>query len=264
MKSQFPQSAKFRRVLLSNDDGIDAPGMRVLEDIAAEIADEVWVVAPAGDKSGISRAISLHDPLRLIERGPRRFAVPGTPSDSVILGLRLVLKDHPPDLVLSGVNRGANIGQEIGFSGTVSAALTARMMGLRAVALSQAFRDRDAVKWHTAKAGALSFFEWIAQQGGVPANTVLNVNMPDVEPDELAGIDFTRQGPGAALSVEVETREDLRGGRYHWLSFRREPTPQPDDSDYGALRRQAISVTPVGFDVTDMRALDQLRAKAER
>ena len=138
------------RVMLTNDDGIDAPGMRVLEEIAAQIAHEVWVVAPEHDQSGQSHAISLHHALRISERGERRFGVTGTPGDCAAIGLCHLMKDAPPQLVLSGVNRGLNLGMETVFSGTVGGAMTAMMLGVPALALSQAFINRDAVPWDTA------------------------------------------------------------------------------------------------------------------
>ena len=138
------------RVLLTNDDGIDAPGMAVLEEVARELAREVWVVAPEHDQSGTSHSVSLHAPLRLSRRGERRFGVAGTPGDCVVMAVRHLMVDAPPDLVLSGVNRGANLGVETVFSGTVGAAMTALLLGLPAIALSQAFSQREPVRWERA------------------------------------------------------------------------------------------------------------------
>lgn len=138
------------RVLITNDDGIDAPGLAVLEAVAETLAREVWVVAPEHDQSGVSHSISLHAPLRVRRRGDRRFSVTGTPADCVIVGSRHVLP-APPDLVLSGINRGANLGVETVFSGTVGGAMAGLLLGLPSIALSQAFSDRDAVRWETAR-----------------------------------------------------------------------------------------------------------------
>ncbi|QJE73060.1 5'/3'-nucleotidase SurE [Aerophototrophica crusticola] len=248
------QAPRFARALLTNDDGIDAPGLAVLAEAAAQLAEEVWVVAPEHDQSGVSRAVSLHNPLRVIPRGERRFAVTGTPSDCVILGVRHIMAENPPDIVLSGVNRGANIADELSYSGTVSAALAARLFGIPAYAFSQAFRDRKNVRWQT----ALSLIHQVVERFGKP-ETVLNVNFPDVEPDQVTGLDITRQGGGSLLGVDVETRTDTRGLTYHWLGFRRSPGEQADDTDIAALRRHRISVTPVGFDQTDRKVFDALR-----
>jgi len=251
---------RFARALLTNDDGIDAPGMTVLAEAAAALAEEVWVVAPEHDQSGTSRSISLHDPLRIRQRDARRFAVTGTPSDCAILAIRHLMAGTPPDIVLSGVNRGANIGHEVAYSGTVSAALTARMLGVPALAFSQAFRDRDHLRWHTAQSLIPSALDWLEAMGEW-RDTVFNINFPDVEPEEIAGIALTRQGQGTLLDVDVEARRDTRGGDYFWLNFRRHPAEQADDTDIAALRRREISVTPVGSDLTEREALARLRSR---
>lgn len=248
------QAPRFARALLTNDDGIDAPGLAILAEAAATLAEEVWVVAPEHDQSGVSRAVSLHDPLRVFPRGERRFAVSGTPSDCVILGVRHILADSPPDIVLSGVNRGANIADELSYSGTVSAALAAKLFGIPAYAFSQAFRDRKNVRWQT----ALSLIPQVVARFGKPGS-VLNVNFPDVDAGDVTGLEVTRQGGGSLMGVEVETRTDTRGLTYHWLGFRRSPGEQAEDTDIAALRRQRVSVTPVGFDQTDFKALEALR-----
>ena len=144
--------SKVPRVLLTNDDGIDAPGLAVLEAVAAELAHEVWVVAPEHDQSGTSHSISLHSPLRVSRQGERRFGVAGTPGDCVVMGVRHLMRDTPPTLILSGINRGGNLGVETMFSGTVGAAMTGLLLGLPSFALSQTFSNRDNVRWDTARA----------------------------------------------------------------------------------------------------------------
>lgn len=258
---QAPVAPLFQRALLTNDDGIDAPGLEALVRAVTPLAAEVWVVAPEHDQSGVSRAISLHAPLRLQERGLRRYAVTGTPSDCVVVALRHVLRDTPPDIVFSGINRGGNLAEEVGYSGTVSAALMARLSGVPAYAVSQAWRDRDNIRWHTAVAG----LEAVIRRFGTAPDSVLNVNFPDVEPEEVAGIALTRQGEAGTLTLDVDTREDTRGFAYYWLSMRRATArPLAEDSDIAALRRREISVTPVGFDLTDMAALARLRGYQTR
>lgn len=245
----------FNRALLTNDDGVDAPGMAALVEAVTPLAREVWIVAPEHDQSGVSRSISLHAPLRLTERGPRRFAVSGTPSDSVVVALRHVLRDNPPDIVFSGINRGANLAEEVGYSGTVSAALMARLCGVPAYAVSQAWRDRNHVRWHTAISGLAG----IVRRFGTAPSSVLNVNFPDAEPAELTGVTVTRQAEPGGLAMDVDTREDTRGFAYHWLSIRRHPGQGADDTDIAALRRKEVSVTPIGFDQTDAALLAALR-----
>ncbi|MFV3128477.1 5'/3'-nucleotidase SurE [Niveispirillum sp. KHB5.9] len=252
---QAPDAPLFNRALLTNDDGVDASGLAALVEAVTPLAREVWIVAPEHDQSGVSRALSLHAPLRLFDRGFRRYAVSGTPSDCVIVALRHVLRDNPPDIVFSGINRGANLAEEVGYSGTVSAALMAQLSGVPAYAVSQAWRDRNNVRWHT----AISGLDAVVRRFGAPTS-VLNVNFPDVEPEEVTGLSVTRQGPPGTMALDVDTREDTRGFPYHWLSMRRSPArPGGDDTDVAALRRREVSVTPIGFDMTDVAALARLQ-----
>ncbi|MFV3075751.1 5'/3'-nucleotidase SurE [Niveispirillum fermenti] len=253
---QAPASPLFTRALLTNDDGIDAPGMAALVEAVTPLAREVWVVAPEHDQSGVSRALSLHAPLRLQERGYRRYAVSGTPSDCVVVALRHVLRDQPPDIVFSGINRGANMGEEVGYSGTVSAALMARLCGVPAYAVSQAWRDRRHIRWHN----AITHLAAVVERFGTAPQSVLNVNFPDVEPEEVAGIAVTRQAGPGSMVLDVDTREDTRGFPYHWLSIRRQPGQGGEGSDIDALRQRRISVTPLGFDLTDPVVLSALAA----
>jgi 5'-nucleotidase len=238
------------RVLLTNDDGIDAPGLAVLEQVALLLAREVWIVAPAQDQSGTSHSISLHAPLRVARLGERRFAVMGTPGDCAVMAIRHLMRDAPPDLVLSGVNRGANLGIETVFSGTVGAAMTAMLLGCPAIALSQAFTDRTAVRWETAQrhAGGVIGQLWPAIAGR-PA--CLNVNFPDASPDVAGPLTLTRQGAGVVQGIEVDSRSDLRGGDYHWLHFRRGPRANPPDAESVHVGMGRITVTPLRFERTD-------------
>nr|WP_294501389.1 5'/3'-nucleotidase SurE [uncultured Rhodopila sp.] len=241
------------RVMLTNDDGIDAPGMQVLEEIAAQIAREVWIVAPEHDQSGQSHAISLHHALRISVRGERRFGVTGTPGDCAALGLCHIMKDAPPQLVLSGVNRGLNLGLETVFSGTVGGAMTAMMLGVPALALSQAFSKRDAVPWDTARSlGVETVLRLLAIGWGKGA--VLNVNFPPIQAAQAGPMTLARQGEGLVAGMDVETRIDPRGMEYHWLNFRRGNIPQGPESDYSALKAGKIVVTPLRYDRTDDEA----------
>jgi 5'-nucleotidase len=238
------------RVLLTNDDGVDAPGLAVLERVAAELAGEVWVVAPAHDQSGTSHSISLHSPLRLARLGDRRFSVVGTPGDCTVMAVRHLMREDPPDLVLSGVNRGANLGIETVFSGTVGAAMTAMLLGLPAIALSQAFGDRHAVPWDTARAHATAVIERLwPVVAGRPA--CLNVNFPDVPAERAGPLTLARQGVGLVQGIDVASRTDLRGGDYHWLNFRRGPRDDPPDAEGVLVAAGRITVTPLRFERTD-------------
>jgi 5'-nucleotidase len=251
------------RVLLTNDDGIDAPGLAVLEEIAVQLAREVWVVAPEHDQSGQSHAISLHHALRLTERGKRRWGVTGTPGDCAAMGICHLMKDAPPQLVLSGVNRGLNLGLETVFSGTVGGAMTAMMLGVPAIALSQAFTDRTNPPWDTARTLGADVVRRLWELGW-GENACLNVNFPPVPPEQAGPMTLARQGVGMVAGMNVDTRVDPRGLVYHWLNFRRGDRPQGPESDYSALRAGKIVVTPLRYDRTDDEAYADLATKLPR
>ncbi len=258
----MPASSAFQgkipRVLLTNDDGIDAPGLAALEAAAADIADEVWVVAPEHDQSGTSHSISLHSPLRVSQRGERRFGVLGTPGDCVVMGVRHLMKDAPT-LVLSGINRGGNLGTETMFSGTVGAAMTGLLLGLPSIAMSQTFTDRDNVRWDTARAlapGVIRSLHAISHA----APMCFNVNLPDVDAASAGPLTPTRQGVGLVNGIEVLPQIDPRGLPYHWLRFQRSARDNAADSEAAVVQSGRISVTPLQFERTDERAFAVLAA----
>jgi 5'-nucleotidase len=259
--SSFPPILE--RVLLTNDDGIDAPGLAVLEEVAATLAREVWVVAPEHDQSGTSHSISLHAPLRFSRRGHRRFGVSGTPGDCVIMAVRQIMGDAPPEIVLSGVNRGANLGVETVFSGTVGAAMTGMLLGIPSIALSQAFMDRDAVRWETARALAPDVIRRLLAAGW-NKQACLNVNFPDVPPDMAGPLTRSRQGAGLVRNINVVPRIDPRGLTYHWLQFDREPREEHADSETAVVASGRIAVTPLQFERTNETAFAELSANLER
>lgn len=248
---------RIERVLLTNDDGIDAPGLRVLEEVAASIAGEVWVVAPEHDRSGTSHSISLHAPLRLNELGARRYSVSGTPGDCVVMAVRHLMADAPPTLVLSGINRGANLGVETVFSGTVGAAMTALLLGYPAIALSQAFTDREALRWATARKLAPGVIQQLWNVGW-NANACLNVNFPDVPAEDAGPATFTRQGAGLVRNIDAIPRIDPRGYTYFWLQFNRQPFEDAPESETSAIARGRVSVTPLQFERTNQAVYTDL------
>ncbi len=248
------------RLLLTNDDGIEAPGLAVLERIARALAGEVWVVAPEHDQSGVSHAVSLHHPIRVTERGPRRYAITGTPGDCAVMGVCHLMAGAPPDLLLCGVNRGANLGMETVFSGTVGGAMTGMMLGIPSIALSQAWTDRLHVRWQTAEALGPGVVRQLLAIGWGEA-TCLNVNFPDLPAAEVGPLTLARQGIGLIQGMHVETRTDPRGMTYHWIAFRRGPREQGPESDIDALQAGRIVVTPLRYDRTDEEAYRML-AKA--
>ncbi|WP_084596311.1 5'/3'-nucleotidase SurE [Pseudomonas massiliensis] len=235
-------------VLLTNDDGIDAPGLATLEAVANDLGVEVWVVAPDHDQSGVSHALSLHQPLRVTNRGSRRFSVSGTPGDCVAMAI-CELMPARPQLVLSGINKGANLGRETAFSGTVGAAMAALLMGLPAIALSQAFTRRDAVRWETARQLAPGVIRqlWAARWS---PDACLNVNFPDVPADQAGPLQVTCQGRGRMHGLQVTGRTDLREQAYYWLNIKRDDTPDAPDSETAVLAGGGIAVTPLHFERT--------------
>ena len=242
------------RILCTNDDGIHAPGLKVVEQIARALSGDVWVVAPELDQSGVSHSLSLNDPLRLREVGPRHFAVRGTPTDCVIMGARHILGDKMPDVVLSGVNRGRNVAEDVVYSGTIAGALEGTILGLPSFALSQEFSlaTRDKPLWET----ALKFGPEILQKvikSGVPKNTVININFPACTPEEVRGVLVTRQGKRNLGFLKIDQRSDGRGNPYFWIGFERAAmmdTPA-EGTDLAALASNCVSVTPLRLDRTD-------------
>lgn len=246
------------RVLLTNDDGIDAPGLAVLEQIAATLANEVWVVAPEHDQSGTSHSISLHQPLRYSRRGERRYGISGTPGDCVVMAVRHLMQDGLPDLILSGVNRGANLGVETVFSGTVGAAMTGMLFGIPSIALSQTFSDPAAVRWDTARHLAPDVIRTL-YAAGWDIHACINVNFPNVAPADAGPLTLTRQGVGLVKGINVVPRTDPRGLVYHWLQFHREAVENAPDTETAVVAAGAVAVTPLRFERTNEDALAHLR-----
>jgi 5'-nucleotidase len=253
------QQPKVPRVLLTNDDGIDAPGLAVLEAVASELANEVWVVAPEHDQSGTSHSISLHSPLRVSRQGERRFGVVGTPGDCVVMAVRHLMRDTPPTLVLSGINRGGNLGVETMFSGTVGAAMTGLLLGLPSIALSQTFRDRENVRWDTARALAPGVIRQLFDIEH-DAPVCLNVNFPDIDASAAGPLTPTKQGVGLVEGIDVLPHVDPRGLEYHWLRFQRGPRENAPDSETAVVASGRVSVTPLYFDRTDENTFAKLAA----
>ena len=248
------------RILLSNDDGIHAPGLGVLEAIAATLSDDVWIVAPEVERSGMGRAITLTDPIRIRQISEKRFACSGTPTDCVLLGIGEIMKSARPDLVLSGVNRGQNLAEDTSVSGTVAVAMQAMQMGVPAIAMSQAmnFRTGEAIPWQTAaEHGSGVITKLLAQKW--PANVVINVNFPDCLPQDVTGTEVTFQGVRDEAVNHVDRRDDLRGNAYYWIGYHGKLSKPPRGSDLRAIYDNRISITPLHLDMTEHRALDALK-----
>lgn len=240
------------RILCTNDDGIHAPGLKVLEAIARELSDDVWVVAPETDQSGVAHSLSLNDPLRLREISNRHFAVKGTPTDCVIMGVRELMREHKPDLILSGVNRGQNAAEDVTYSGTVAGAIEGTLLGIPSIALSQAYGagSRNNLKWHCAEHHGPKVVRKILD-AGIDKGILVNVNFPDAEPDEVQGVSVVNQGQRTQELLRLDARFDGRGNPYYWIAFERTPFTPGNGTDLWALAQKRIAVTPLRIDMTD-------------
>ena len=247
------------RILLTNDDGIDAPGLEALEHIARSVSDDVWVVAPLTEQSGMSRALTLNAPLRVTNRGEKRFAVDGTPTDCVHMALHGLIDGAGPDLILSGVNSGQNIAEDVTFSGTVAGAMQGTQLGVRSIAFSMAygFEGRAAIRWQTAKAHGPHVLKALLDAPW-SENTLINVNFPDRDPDDVAGTEVTVQGMRDHNILHAEKRTDLRGKDYYWLGFKGKLSNPPVGTDLRAIYEGRISITPLHLDLTNYEARERL------
>ena len=250
------------RILLTNDDGINAPGLNVLERIARKLSDDVWICAPSEEQSGAGHSLTLTKPIRMHKHAERRFSVAGTPTDSVTMALKKVLPE-PPDLILSGVNRGANLGDDVTYSGTVSAAIEGALAGIRSIALSQVYSKEgmaDSVPFDAAEAWGERVIRQLIDTPFTP-RTLINVNFPPLTAGEVKGVRAVRQGFHDYARGSVVEGKDPRGYRYYWFGlYGIEHTPG-HDSDLEAIGDGYISVTPLHLDLTHDASMAALKAK---
>jgi 5'-nucleotidase len=250
-----------RRILLSNDDGIGAHGLIVLERIARALTDDVWIVAPAVERSGAGHSLTLHEPLRPVKVADRRYTVSGTPTDAVMVAINHIMKDHPPDLVLSGVNMGGNLGEDVHYSGTVAAAMEGTLLGVPAIALSQQLSDLERVPWATAERYGPDLIRRIwalmSDKASWDENVLININFPDCAPEAVKGVVAARQGKHK-VGDDLIFRTDPRGRPYLWIGMRRASDRSPDGTDLKVLDDGYIAVTPLNVDLTHRETLDAL------
>lgn len=244
------------RILITNDDGYRAEGIKLLEDIARQLTDDVWVIAPAEQQSGKGHALTYRDPLRLKQLAEQRYCVNGTPTDCMIIGLRKLLRDTPPDFVLSGINNGENVAESITQSGTIGAAMEAVLHGIPAIALSQVTMESYPADWSVTKAHGLETLRHILKQTWDP-NTLLNVNFPHTSPDQVAGIRVCRHGRRSEMGGMIEGI-DPRGKPYYWVGVLHKETDPPEDTDLWGIINGYITVTPIGMDLTNYHNVGEL------
>ena len=247
------------RILVTNDDGIHAPGLAALEQVAGSLSSDVWIVAPETEQSGKSHSLSLSDPLRMRSVDDRRVAVDGTPADCVILAVRKIMP-APPDLVLSGINRGQNMADDVTYSGTIAAAMEGTSLGLKSIALSQVFgkSQRDDIEWTVAATYGPKILRLLSTADLGPG-VLLNVNFPDCRAGEVRGVEVTRQGKRDQSLLLVDERIDTRGRAYYWLGFKREQTDPAPGTDLHAIGNRLISVTPLHMNLTQIESMEALR-----
>jgi len=239
------------KILLTNDDGVNAKGMSILREIALQLSDDVWICAPHNEQSATSRKVSLHEPVRLRKLEDKVYSVSGTPTDSVIVALKALMSDSPPDLILSGVNRGQNLAEDVTFSGTVAGAFQGMQMGVPSMALSLArgFQDAQSLPWDTVLSHGPATIEMLLEKGWAP-NVVLNVNFPDTAPDAVKGLQYTRQGHRDYEMSGVDRRRHPRGWEYLWMTYGAQKSNPPDGTDLRAIYDGYISVTPLHINLT--------------
>ena len=247
------------KILLTNDDGINAPGLAVLERIAAILSDDIWICAPAEEQSGAGHSLTLSRPVRLRRHDERRFSVSGTPTDAVMLGMSEVM-DGKPDLILSGVNRGANLGDDVTYSGTVSAAIEGALAGIRSIALSQVYAREgmgDTVPFAAAEAWGARVLRPLVDMPFAP-RTLVNINFPALPAAEVKGVRVARQGFHDYSRGSIVKGTDPRGYPYYWFGLHGVEQTPGHESDLEAIADGYVAVTPLHVDLTHDHSLARL------
>ena len=244
------------RILLSNDDGINAPGLKTLETIARQLTDDVWIVAPELDQSGAAHSLTLRDPLRAREISDKKYALSGTPTDCVLFAVNHLLKDKKPDLVLSGINHGANLAEDITYSGTVAAAMEGSLLHIPSIAISLCVNKGHPAKWSTAEKHIPDILSHLIKTQLDPY-TLININVPDVIAPSVKGIRVTRQGQRTYLD-ELHECVDPRGKKYYWVGIVNHDGSGESGTDLDAIANGFISITPLSLDFTHEKSLTKL------
>jgi 5'-nucleotidase len=240
------------RILLTNDDGIHAPGLKVLEEIARALSDDIWIVAPAEEQSAAGHSLTISRPLRLRQLAETTYSVSGTPTDAVMMAVGHLMRERRPDLILSGVNRGANLAEDVTYSGTVSAAMEGAIMGVRSIALSQVYgKDGvgDSVSFDAASGWGERVVRALLAQPARP-KTLINVNFPAIPAAQVKGIRAARQGFHDVERNRIVPCVDPRGYPYYWFGLDHSDAV-PAGSDLEACAQGYVTVTPLQFDLTD-------------
>jgi 5'-nucleotidase len=255
--SAMPLDLAQSRILLSNDDGIDAPGLKVLERIARALSKDVWIVAPEREQSGAGHSLTLRQPLRIRKLGPKRFAVDGTPTDCVLLAVNEIMGARRPTLLLSGINHGGNMGEDMTYSGTVAAAMEGTLIEVPSIAFSLATVNGQKPVWEAAATHLPGVIRALAAEATWPANTLFNVNVPNLPPERIRGVKATAQGQ-RKLGGNIVGATDPRGRPYYWIGPNRDEDAEKPGTDIWAVAQGYIAVTPAFLDLTHRSALTAL------
>jgi 5'-nucleotidase len=250
------------RILLTNDDGVNARGLKVLEEIARTLSDDIWVVAPAEEQSGAGHSLTITRPLRLRKLGEQRFCVTGTPTDAVMMALAKVMADAKPDLILSGVNRGANLAEDVTYSGTVSAAMEGALAGVRSIALSQLYAKEglgDEVSFSAAQAWGARVLRPLLDLD-LPPRTLVNINFPALPPELIKGVRVVAQGFRDYGRLRIVSNRDPRGYEYHWFGLAPAIETPAHATDLEAVGDGHVAVTPLQLDMTHRESLAAIGA----
>lgn len=242
------------RILVSNDDGVNSEGLRELAEVLKTLG-EVFVFAPDRDQSAASHALSLYRPLRMEEISLNTYSVDGTPTDCVNLAVNGILKDKKPDLVVSGINKGENLGDDITYSGTVSAAIEGTLLEIPSIAVSVV--NKNGFRFDTASYYVLMIAKYILRRG-LPMGTFINLNVPSLPKEEIVGIKVTRQGKRVYGEPIVEN-VDPRGRKYYWIGGNELGFLDIENSDIIAVNQGYVSVTPIKLDLTNYDFLERLK-----
>ncbi|MEA5113825.1 MAG: 5'/3'-nucleotidase SurE [Geobacteraceae bacterium] len=242
------------KILVTNDDGINAKGLQTLAEVLKKVG-EIAIVAPDRERSAVGHALTLHHPLRATEIGPNCFAVDGTPTDCVNLGIHNLIA-FKPDLVVSGINRGGNLGDDVTYSGTVSAAMEATLMGIPSIAVSLVTSGEGSN--YTAAADFAARLATIVYRNGLPEDTFLNVNVPDLPGARIHPPLITRQGRRRYDGAIVD-KLDPRGRKYYWIGSVEQTFLDLEGTDYHAISRGHISITPLHLDLTNYSSVSILK-----
>lgn len=248
------------KILVTNDDGINSQGLKTLAETLKSLG-TVYVVAPDRQRSGVGLSITLDRPLRAEKVDDRIFAVNGMPADCVELAIHKLM-DELPDLIVSGINHGPNIGYDIYHSGTVGAAITGTMFGFPSLAVSIAVSNSDRLAWYTSAAQIALELARLVLERKLPKGVLLNVNVPNLPILEIEGIEITRHC-NATYDVEIEHRVDPRGKEYYWVGGAFQSHLDASNTDLNALNNNKVSITPLHLDLTDYRMMKELNSWLE-